>query len=323
MALRSSAWLISLLAAALVSRAEAQTLKDILGGKNKINADITKKIGESIGVGSPLLLDQNTAFAEYPQQVLNFNPKPYGVYTTADIDRPLAPGDYAVQVMFYCSEWSIHCPGRGIPYKLSRIQGRLAPAIGALFARGSLQRIDPGSLNATAWRLEDGMSWQQLGPQDQARVHSLIPDYEKDLQGDYLEKVHQSYDKFKLIPGTPSFEGVLVKLGPVGQSFMELERARTTLANQTVSDERLPDMLYQPTGDGLPRVLPDAKDPKQSPWAEIYPGVLGRFTDVGGYLQANLLELRVLSRTAEGLRLASWSPLQRATIAAAASAPML
>ena len=310
---------VCLIAAAIIAPnpAHAQTLKDILGGgKKKIDDQMTKSVGEAIGVGEPLLLDQHDAFSEYSQPVLNFSPKPLNIFSEDDLDKPLAPGDYSVQVMFYCSLWSIHCPGRGIPYKLGRIKGRLAPAIGALLVRGTMQRMDPASLNAVAWRLEDGMSWNQLSPQDQKTIDSLIPDYEPDLQGDYLQKVHDSYDKFKLVPGAPTFDQMLTKLGPVGQSFQELERARQTLANTTVSDERLPDMLYEPSGDGLPRVLPDAKSRTDSPWAEICPGVLARFTVEGGYCRPNLFELRVLPSTystLESYHIQSWdSPIQSA-----------
>jgi hypothetical protein len=255
---------------------------------------ITKQIGESLSVGSPLLLDQHTAYPDVSDQVKNFHPQPLTITSVEDLKKPLTPGDYSVSAIAYCTQFSIHAPGQGIPYKLAPLQGKQAPAIHALLYRGTLQGIvSPATLNADAWRIQAGLPLKQWPPQDQALIHTLIPEYEKGLEGDYLQQIEDTYNQYRLVPGIPSFNDLLREVGAPGQLVLQLRKARQTLADQTIAAERLPDMLYEPTGDGLPRVLPAAKDSSPSRWAEIRPGVFARFTVIEGNLGRNLFEFRV------------------------------
>ena len=180
----------------------------------KIKEEITRKVGESLGLGSPLLLDQRTAFAAAPD-VADFHPTRLSPRSAQDLEEPLPPGDYSVPVTAFCTQWSIHQPGQGLPYKIGTVQGKAAPAISALIVRGTLQNISPSTLNAEAWRIEAGVPLRQWPEADQALAHKLIPDHEKDIAGDYLQQAHEIYDKntiksilghrFK-IPGVPPFE---------------------------------------------------------------------------------------------------------------------
>jgi hypothetical protein len=256
-------------------------------------AAIVKQIGEAVGVGSPLLLDQKTAYPDVSDQVKDFRPQPLTVTSAEDLQKPLPPGDYSLSVIAYCTQFSIHAPGRGLPYKLAPLQGKQAPAISALLSRGTLQGIAPATLNADSWRIQAGLPLKQWPSQDQALIHKLIPEYEKGLEGDYLQQIENTYNQFRLVPGIPSLNDLLTQSGAPGQTVLQLRQARQTLANQTISAERLPDMLYEPTGDGLPRVLPAAKDSSPSHWAEVKPGVFARFTVIEGNLGKNLFEFRV------------------------------
>ncbi|HEX5323015.1 MAG TPA: hypothetical protein VFW40_04455, partial [Capsulimonadaceae bacterium] len=69
------------------------------------------------------------------------------------------------------------------------------------------------------------------------------------------------------------------------------------LVNQSITNDRLPDMLYQQTGEGGSAVLA-ANGTASSPWMVVQPGVIARFTNTGGYLRTNLLELRILPAAA-------------------------
>ncbi|MEH2134128.1 MAG: hypothetical protein V7K86_26655 [Nostoc sp.] len=259
-------------------------------------AAIVKQIGEAVGVGSPLLLDQKTAYPDVSDRVKDFHPQKLTITSAEDLQKPLPPGDYSLDVIAYCTQFSIHAPGRGLPYKLAPLKGKQAPAISALLSRGTLQGIAPATLNADAWRIQAGLPLKQWPPQDQALIHKLIPEYEKGLEGDYLQQIESTYNQFRLVPGIPSLNDLLTQSGAPGQLVLQLRQARQTLANQTISAERLPDLLYEPTGDGLPRVLPPSQDSSLSPWAEIKPGIFARFTVIEGNLGRNLFEFRVTPR---------------------------
>lgn len=271
---------------------------DILG---TAKAAVIKQIGESLGVGSPLLLDQHTAYPDVSDQVKDFHPKQLTITSAEDLKKPLPPGDYSLSVTAYCTQFSIHAPGQGLPYKLARLQGKQAPAISALLARGTLQRIAPATLNADAWRIQAGLPLKQWPPQDQDLVHKLIPEYEKGLEGDYLQRIENTYNKYRAIPGMPSFNDLLRQVGPPGQLVLQLRQARQVLSDKTISAERLPEMLYEPTGDGLPRVLPAEKNSSPSHWAEVKPGVFARFTVIEGNLGRNLFEFRITPKASAAI----------------------
>ena len=87
--------------------------------------------------------------------------------------------------------------------------------------------------------------------------------------------------------------------GDVGKVLLNMEAARQTLTDKTLSAERLPEMLYQPSNDGLPFTLPAVHDAAGSPWAEVHPGVFARFTVIQGNLGTNLFEFRITPAAAQ------------------------
>ena len=271
---------------------------------DQLKSLLTKQIGQAIGAGSPLLLDQHSAFPDASTSVTNFHQAKLLKPTAADLSMPLAPGDYVVAVTGYCSQFSIHAPGAGLGYKLAREQGPEAPAISMLLVRGTAQNISPYTLNADAWRIESGMPLNQWPDQDQALVHHLIPEHEKELQGDFVQQLRNTYDEHSSVkiigkrirvPNLPSFEVLLTQLGEPGKAVIQLQKARQVLSDKTISAERLPEMLYEPTDDGQPRVLPPSDDPSPSPWAEVQPGVYARLTIIDGNMGRNRFEFRVTS----------------------------
>jgi hypothetical protein len=67
-----------------------------------------------------------------------FSPQP--LQLTADqLNQPLAPGDYTINTLDFCSEYSVHQPGAGVAYVLGPYEGKAAGAIGALIWRGTVQ----------------------------------------------------------------------------------------------------------------------------------------------------------------------------------------
>ena len=290
--------LLPLLIGNFCARPANAQLGGILGGlgnkaKEIARAEAEKKIvkivGEKMNLGSPLLLDQTTAFAPV-ENFTDFKPKLLSQDREA-ATTPLPVGDYAVPVRAYCTQWSIHVPGRGLPYKIAPLRGPAAPAIGALLMRGTMQGMSPLDLNAKAWRIQSGLPLSSWPASDRAVIHNLIPEYEKSLQGDYFQQIEATYNKYKKV--LPPFETMLDKMGEAGKLYKTIRRGRQYLTDGTISAERLPEMLYEPTDDGLPLMLPDEATPQASPWSEIRPGVFGRFTVLEGNWGENRFEFRV------------------------------
>jgi hypothetical protein len=92
---------------------------------------------------------------------------------------------------------------------------------------------------------------------------------------------------------------------------LQLRKSRQILADKTISAERMPDMLYQATGNGSPPVVSPAPNESPSKWSEIQPGVFGRFTVIQQNLGRNLLEFRITPgaiKPAAGSVRVSWQP---------------
>ena len=291
-ALILSAALSTIPAAARRQQPPADPLNQTLQGAvlKQLDAEVVRQLGQAIEVGAPLRLDQRTAFP--PTTINNFQPKLLDL-SPEHLKQPLAPGDYSIPVIGYCTKWSLHFPGRGLPYKLAPLQGRHAPAIGTLLERGTLKGIDPRHLNAMAWRIQGGLPISRWRPQEREWAHQLIPEYEAELDGDFLEQTRATYDTARSLGKLPPYETMLSRLGPVGETVLDLQRARKLLANQTLAAERMPDLLYGRPRDGLPRTLTGGPNEPPSPWAEIRSGVFARVTIIKGNMGHNVLDLRI------------------------------
>jgi len=269
----------------------------------QLDAEVVRQLGQAIEVGAPLRLDQRTAFPPTTTPIENFQPKKLEL-TPENAKQMLEPGDYSIVVIGFCTEWSLHYPGRGLSYKLAHLQGRHAEAIGALLWRGMLQGLQPHGLNVMAWRIQGGVPISRWRPRERELAHQLIPEYESALDGDFLEQTRNIYDKARPLGKLPPYDTMLGQLGSVGQTVLNLQRARKVLANQTLAVERMPDLLYGRPRDGLPRTLTSGPNDPPSAWHEILPGVFARVTIIAGNQGRNVLDVRV---TPEGRKPSSAS----------------
>jgi hypothetical protein len=144
-----------------------------------------------------------------------------------------------------------------------------------------------------AWRIQGGVPISKWRPQEREWAHQLIPEHEAELDGDFLEQTRTTYEKARAVGKLPPFEKMLATLGPVGETVLDLQRARKILAHQTLAAERMPDLLYGRPRDGLPRTLEAGPNEPPSPWAEIRPGVFARVTIIRGNMGRNVLDVRV------------------------------
>lgn len=261
-------------------------------GLKQLEDEVVRQIGQALEVGARLRLDHRTAIPPTTVPIDNFQPKKLEL-TPETINQRLEPGDYTLDVIGYCTKWSLHYPGRGLPYKLAHLQGRAAEAVGALLWRGTLKGMNPRHLNAMAWRIQGGVPISQWRPQERELAHQLIREHEAELNGDFLEQTRSTYDKAAKIGKLPKYETLLGQMGPVGETVLDLQRARKVLANKTLAAERMPDLLYGRPRDGLPRTLTGGPNDPPSSWSEIVPGVFARLTIIQGNMGRNVLDLRI------------------------------
>lgn len=253
--------------------------------------EVLRHVGEAAGLGSPILLNQNSAFRRV-DNLRDFHPTRLRPATVADLNKPYPPGDYSLEVWGFCTRGQMHAPGTGVAYKLAPLEGRQAKAVSGLLVRGALSHVEPYSLQYAAWFIEAGTPLGQMRPDAQALIHRLIPEYEHGLEGDFLENLESTYNKYRLLPNMPPLDSLLAE-SEAGKFVLSVKRSREILADRTISAENLPDRLYEPQGDGLPRILAPAKSPQPSPWGEIQPGVFARLTVQNGFAAQNLFEFRI------------------------------
>ena len=123
-----------------------------------------------------------------------FSPTP--LQLTADqLDQPLAPGDYTINTLDFCSEYSVHEPGAGVAYVLGPYEGKAAGAIGALIWRGTVQyHINPNSLQAVSWTIQSGLTYSQMPKPYQAIVDQVIPDFKSEIASDFIVNLETTYN---------------------------------------------------------------------------------------------------------------------------------
>jgi hypothetical protein len=288
--------LLGLLLAIAASNANAQLEQLIKAGETaavtQAENTILADVAEAAGVGAPILLDQTKSFPEVPV-ITDFHPRHLAPRNMADLLMPLPAGDYSMEVRGYCTRATMHAPSLGTGYKLAHLMGKQSPAVGAILVRGELAGVSPWILQGIVWNIEAGQPLQDMSPDQQALVHKLIPDYEQGLKEDFLAELDEKYEKYRtLVPSLPTLDQILAK-SPQGQYLLNLKHQREMLKDRTISAENQADRIYQPTGDGLPRVLPVPEVLEPSPWSQVRPGIYARLTVQQGYAGKNLLEFRI------------------------------
>ncbi len=279
--------------------------------QGQVEKQLYKELSNAMGEQAPLYLDQKAAFPEV--KVEGFNPTVLHLRTVKDLVQILQAGDYSIaDILTFCSQNSIHRSGGGLGYKLAPMQGKQANAIATLLFRGMVTKIPPTTIQAMSWRIQGGLPLSQWNPEERKLIHQMMPEFEGKLEGDLLQQYQSTYKGFvNKIPGhsLPSFDQVLDKLGPIGGTVKLTQKQRKILADRAIEDDKLPDLLYQAGNDPSPRVAP-AQIGENSQWNEIRKGVYARLVIIGGNLQENRLDLRILPEA-----LHSWIPPQGVKVA--------
>jgi hypothetical protein len=221
-----------------------------------------------------------------------FSPKP--LQLTADqLDQPLAPGDYTINTLDFCSEYSVHQPGAGVAYVLGPYEGKAAGAIGALIWRGTEQYgIAPQSLQAVSWAIQSGLTYNQMPKSYQAIVDQVIPDLKNQITGDFVANLESTYNDLAKTAKLPPLDTMLAKLGAPGRLALDAERQRQILTSQNTSDELKQQTLFQGQESGVYTPV----KAETGPWTERIKGqVYMKLLIAGGNMASNnVMQIRVM-----------------------------
>lgn len=264
----------------------------------EVKAAALVSVGTAMGDGLPIKLDATHVLPAVEPPV-DFHPA--HIHCTADNTAPLQPGDYSCEVLLYCMKDSDHRAAPNAPYGLAPLEGKMSVAIATLLNRGSATGVSPMKLQAVTWANQASIPLSQL-PQDyQDLVHQLLPepDLVRELEGDFLQQLTSTYDKYRLIPGMPSLDAILNEIGQPGRLVQSIRRSNQIIRQDTLNFERMQERLYD--GPAGQQVLQAGGTPPSSRWAEIRPGVIAQLVVTGGNLHLNTLNFRVLPHNAARL----------------------
>lgn len=234
-----------------------------------------------------------------------FQPQPLQL-TADDLDKPLPPGDYSIQTIAFCSEYSVHRPGAGVAYVLGPLEGKAAGAIGALYWRGTVQyHIAPQQLLTVGWAIQSGLTYAQMPKTYEAIIDQVIPDLKNELNGDFFQSLENTYQTYAKTLSLPPLDQVLAKMGEPGQLALSAERQRAILLAQDTNDQLKDQTLFQGQESGIYTPV----KAESGPWTERIPGVAYiKLNIVGGNLaNNNQLLIRILP-TAPNQALLARSP---------------
>ncbi len=289
---RSTVALSIVLTAALASFCAAQNPLAALADAAKEKAAETA-IETLLNNQLPLTLNANDVYptvANLPGGP--FSPQPLQL-TADELNQPLAPGDYTINTLDFCSEYSVHEPGAGVAYVLGPYEGKAAGAIGALIWRGTVQyHVNPNSLQAVSWAIQSGFTYPQMPKTYQAIIDQVIPDYKTEITGDFVANLESTYNSLAQGAKLPPLDAMLTKLGEPGQLALDAERQRAILTAQNTNDQLREQTLFQGQESGLYTPV----KAENGPWTERVKGqVYMKLLIAGGNMTtSNVMQIRVM-----------------------------
>jgi hypothetical protein len=249
----------------------------------------------------PLKLDAN---AVYPTVAAPpggpFAPTPLKL-SMADLDRPLPPGDYTIDMLAFCTEYSVHRPGAGVAYRLGPLQGKAAGAIRDLLWRGTLRNnLPPQQLQAISWGIQSGLRYDQMPKTYQSVIDNVIPDHRNELNGDFFQSMEDSYNNLAKGTKLPPLQQLLGGMGKSGQLALSADRQRQALLKQNITDQIKDQTLFAGQDSGVYTPV----RAEEGPWTERIPGVAYlRYQIVGGNLaRNNTMQIRIMPQAGGGQR---------------------
>lgn len=281
------------------------SIEDVL--KGAVSDQLIKTLGGTLTKESPISSSSEALFPtvkQLPGRAFKPQAMPPTVISqirsTADGSVTLPPGDYRIPVNVFCMKVSAHSPA-GHRYLLAPLKGKSADIITALNARSAGTSLPHSQLQVLSWNLQSGMKYEELTPELRAIVDQLLPDYKSRLSQSFYERIESMWSNLSgTIPGLPSMDSSLGRLGTVGQTIVSLRQTRETLMRYGNNFESLSRALV-PTGQTTVSSSAD------TPWSQISPQVYARLVTLGTYADPGELQVRVVANAASmGLQPGQW-----------------
>ncbi len=279
------------------------SIEDVL--KGAASDQLIKTLGGTITKESPISSSSEALFptvSQLPGRAFSPQVMPPNlisqIRSTADGSVTLLPGDYRIPVNVFCMKVSAHSPA-GHRYLLAPLKGKSADIITALNARSAGTTIPHSQLQVLSWNLQAGMKYEELTPELRAIVDQLLPDYKSRLSQSFYERIESTWSNLSgTIPGLPSMDSSLGRLGTVGQTIVTLRQTRDTLMHYGNNFESL-SRTFVPTGQATAAVT-------DTPWSQISSQVYARLVTQGTYADPGELQVRVVNAGSIGLQPGQW-----------------
>ena len=288
--------LIAAFTLAALARADAQ-FPSLGGALNAGKIAATKKaVGSVLNTELPIKLDASNLYPTIETLPgAAFNPKPIEYNSTASL-KALAPGDYEVTVLAFCTQYSIHRPGEGVAYSLGPLLGKAKTLTANLLWRGTWAGIDPSDLQGAAWGIQSGLRYDQLPKRYQRLLDRFAPEYKDEIADDFYQKMQDTYSGYASnVPGMPSLDEMLGGMGDAGQLALSAKGEREALQSDAQDDAVRQQTLFAGSAQGI--YTP--QEAEVGPWTVRMPGAYMRYKIVGGNLDDNnIMQIRLTREAA-------------------------
>ena len=254
------------------------------------------EFGKSIGAQMPFVISTSDAYPTTALTGAPFAPNNFPanlsslLRNSVDGTISLPPGDYAFTVDVFCMKAHAHSPSAH-QYLVAPLRGSAADVFRALNSRLPSYALNHRTVQVLSWDIQAGMSYAEMRPAQQRIVDQVIPDLKGRLAGDVYERVRGQYQQVVgRVPGMPSFEDAIGRLGSPGQLLLQLQTLRTELMQPPQSYEELARALVP-----IEAFVPASKgDGGVTPWSRYSDRVLVRFVTGGNYATPGTYQVRVL-----------------------------
>jgi hypothetical protein len=250
------------------------------------------EFGKFVGDQLPIVLSPSDAYPTADLPGAPFAPRaaPNILSTlraSTDGTVALAPGDYAFNVDVFCMKASAHSPSAH-RYLVAPLHGAAADVFRALNSRAPSYGINHSALQVLSWNVQAGLAYSAMQPAQRAIVDKVIPDLRPRLEGDVLTRIQAQFDQVAgKVPGMPSFNDALGRIGPAGQAVLQMQTLRQEMAQPPptfaqLAHELVPDFPLEAGGSG------------PTPWSRYSDRVYVRFVTDGNYATPGTYQVRVL-----------------------------
>jgi hypothetical protein len=250
------------------------------------------EFGKFVGDQLPIVLSPSEAYPTADLPGAAFAPRTApniiaSLRASSDGTVALAPGDYAFNVDVFCMKASAHSPS-GHRYLVAPLHGAAADIFRALNSRAPSYGINHGALQVLSWNVQAGLAYSAMQPAQRAIVDKVIPDLRPRLEGDVLTRIQAQFDQVAgKVPGMPSFNDALGRIGPAGQAVLQMQTLRQEMAQPPptfaqLAHELVPDFPLEAGGSG------------PTPWSRYSDRVYVRFVTSGNFATPGTYQVRVL-----------------------------